>query len=184
MIQFFIILVAVLAGISPALWEWRTAQRARRLSFHKLQISQSVLEMGELMLKGELKMGQACHDQVFIVMQRVQEVGVYPVLWLPQKETPDTLAFKSRLESELHDENSPALPHIHNFLKAYYGAFEASRPIVSKIYLIYLTVLYLCARTALFSIKAIIKFMAEKERRHLVLGEALVVKTYANIAAA
>jgi hypothetical protein len=173
-----LISAAFFIGSLPAIYAWRRAYCRRRLSEYKAKISKTVLEMEKLMLAGELTHGQICHDKVFRLMSKVQLLQRYPVMWWPTKETEHTLEFKAKLTKELEDQNSPARLHIGNFLNAYFGAFQASRPIVSKFYLGYLIFMGLILRLTYVGLKTFISILSQKDARHKYLIEELAAKTY------
>jgi hypothetical protein len=133
-----ILLIALIAlGIVPSFCRWLRSRRLRRLAEHELEIAKSVTAMEGLLLNGALRLGQCCHDEVFIVMQTIQYRRRYPVPWnIFSKTDKETKEFERRLHAEISEPDSPAKTIIERFTRGYFRAVREKHPVETRVFVL------------------------------------------------
>ena len=127
----------VILGVAPSVYLWLRSRRLRRLAEHELEIAKSVTAMETLLLRGDLRVGQCCHDEVFLVMQAIQYRRRYPVPWNIFKKTDaETKEFERRLHAEISEPDSPAKSTIERFTRAYFRAVRAKHPVETRFFVL------------------------------------------------
>ncbi len=128
------VVVLVVLAILPGLLVWLNARRLTRLARAKLEICRAVTGMEELMRDGKFTVGQACHDDLLRLMQKVQRLDSYPLKSPFHPVTEKTVRFRDRMVDELNRVGEPATKYVAQFCTAYFSAFRNSRPVVSLVF--------------------------------------------------
>jgi len=97
-------LFGILLAVLPAIIEWRLAKRNRHLAEARLLIAEVTTRMQKHLLAGNIKRGQLCHDKVFPLMERVQNIphcDGYSLCWMwPKAPSEESRVFAMKLSEE------------------------------------------------------------------------------------
>lgn len=105
-------------------------RRLRKLASAKLEVTKTVNEINQLMLTGEIKMGELCHDKVYPIMLSTQYDGRFYATWKLWK--PPTEASKN-LRLALHQEITKGTPLgniLNRFASAKFSCFRRQQPLM------------------------------------------------------
>tara|TARA_B110001469_G_C9605295_1_gene300923 strand:+ start:448 stop:1020 length:573 start_codon:yes stop_codon:yes gene_type:complete len=123
----------------PAVFVWRNERRLRKLAQSRLGLAFAVSEMEQVMLDGDITIGDVSHDILFRHMQRVQNSDVFEVDWAVLKSQPRRVReLQERLRSELDNDDCKFAKTANRFMRAYFTAFRLKHPFKSFAYIVYL----------------------------------------------
>lgn len=128
---------------------WLKEKRLRKLAEHRLRIAKAVTEAEKLMLSGDLRQGQVCHDKVFRFMLCAEFIERFPAPQFPVALTKDQILFRQKLKDELRDGGSTFAIPLTRFLHSFYAGFHLDRPVLSKVYMLMLATYYFLLRSQL-----------------------------------
>lgn len=134
------ILYTVLVLFLVAFWMWFRAYNAKRLALARLDIAKVVLEMDELMLAGETKAGDVCHDRIYGLMMQSQRATRYDINWRPWEHKHSVAEMRGFLDSLKKEiEKNPKIGELCiTYIRADFCAFRNSRPIMALIFSIWI----------------------------------------------
>lgn len=133
-----ITLLAFLIALSPGFVIWRTAVRNRKLAQARTRMAQSVTRMETLLLSSTTVSGDCVHDHVFVLMRLSQFRERYALRWdYLRRKTDAERSFEKKLKAELLSAPAEVRETMANFINAYFAAYKFSRPVVSRIHLLY-----------------------------------------------
>jgi len=141
---------------------WLNERRLRLAAEERLKIARAVTEFEKLLLKGEIKGGQVCHDIVFPSMYRAQFCSNYPIPF--PVRTPEARLFSARLREELDDGKSPAAKPITAFRNAYFGALIYTHPIKISILIVCLVAVFIVRTIVNGQMNAALSFVSLCDR--------------------
>src|ERR1051325_5164304 len=104
------VIVAIVLNLPRLLRE----RNLTKLAKIRLEISNGVLEMEEMMLSGTLKNQELCHDVVFKIMAHNQTLDSYPVIWnFGKLFTKNNFKFREQLHREIAEKDPRVRKLIH-----------------------------------------------------------------------
>jgi hypothetical protein len=126
-------------GLIPSMYSWIRQRYLRKLSESRLEIAKTITGMEQLMLDGDLSIGDTSHDTIFRVMMHAQNADSYAVNWaVVRKRQPDEESLRLSLHKELQAEGCPFRDHLNTFTKHYFRAFKYSQPFRWAAYILWL----------------------------------------------
>jgi hypothetical protein len=111
----------------------------RRYAEAKLEIAKCVTEMEMLMLNGELKLGDVCHDRIYQNMLCSQYAKRYGTPWKFWKPQPQIKEIRERLHAEM-SQKTPLAKLLTRYGAANYKAFRNNRPAASFCFLLWVLI--------------------------------------------
>ena len=142
---------------------YRHERRLRRLAQCKLNIARSVTAMEKLLLSGEVKRGELCHDRIFEVMTIVQRLEHFPIPHLSASLDDQDRIFQKELSDELRNGESAAAKPLAVFVGNYFRAFQLDSPFRSKFEILKLLCMYAFSRIRRYGLRVVSRGLAITE---------------------
>jgi len=121
---------------------WAHARHQRRVAQAKLDISKVILEMDEMMLKGEITLGDVCHDHIYEMMLASQRANKYDINWTPwrffrsRSHVESLKAFVVAMQEEM--KRNPKVEELFSrYIRADFCVFRFSRPIIAIVFTVW-----------------------------------------------
>ena len=118
------------------------ARNLRKFSEAKLDMARIMTRMEQLMLDGEIKLGEVCHDHIYEYMTHSLHRLSYPIKWAFWKSTAtvtERKAFHEKVREELANKEEVG-KLVNQFIRSDFSAFRFNRPIMALCFTAYVIV--------------------------------------------
>ena len=126
----------LLLAVCPALWNWWSARRERRIAEARLGITEAVTQFNQLMLEGVVPDGGVMRDELYRMMHVTQSLPVLPLRIF--NRTPidaKDLEFKKALFEELCKCTPAVFAVLEQFIRSFYRGARYSHPFKAAVLL-------------------------------------------------
>lgn len=153
------ILYAFLVILIIAVSTWLHAYHRRMVAQARLDIARIVLEMDKLMLAGEIKLGDVCHDHVYKAMMAAQRAQKYDIDWSPwarKQDVEKARKFVANMDREMREH--PQLKNLLlGFRRSVFCAFRHSRPVMAFVFSLWILTCLIGLKSIMVVLQGILK---------------------------
>lgn len=123
-----IMIVSLISALLPGGMLLLNERRLRRLSEARLMLAKAAIAADQLMLSGDTKVGDVCHDHVCRFILMAQHVTSFNVQWTPFMHTSKEEAERQSLLMQELDSNHGMRGIMEQFVRGFAKAFRNCHP--------------------------------------------------------
>jgi hypothetical protein len=156
----FTIILCIAIAVLLNLPVYLRARNLRKFSEAKLDMARVLTRMEQLMLNGDIKLGEICHDHLYEYMTESMHRTLYPIEWAFWKSgstMEEHEKFHAQLQEELANKKEVG-KLVNQFIRSDFSAFRFNRPIMALCFTGYVIVCSGGFKVLLLALLTIVKY--------------------------